>query len=107
MPRKYVSATEWLRNTWRPVMGVLYFLVCFFDFIVFPALWPILQVVDIHFQILNNQELSDTLREVSPWEATSLQGGAMFHLSMGAILGVSAWSRGNEKLANKDRESNE
>lgn len=85
MQRKQTS-TEWLRNTWRPIMAILYTAVCIFDFILFPLLWPMLQAyIEIG-------------KELSQWEPTTLQGGALFHLAMGAILGISAWTRGKEKI---------
>ena len=31
------------------------------------------------------------------WEPLTLVSGGMFHMSMGAILGVAAWTRGVEK----------
>lgn len=78
------SGAEWLRNTWRPCMAILYSIVCIFDFVVFPALWPTLQAY------------MDT--SLTQWEPTTLQGGALFHIAMGAILGISAWTRGTEKI---------
>ena len=33
------------------------------------------------------------------WAPITLQGGGLFHVAMGAVLGVSAWSRGQEKMA--------
>jgi hypothetical protein len=36
---------------------------------------------------------------VTAWEPLTLQGAGLFHVAMGAILGVTAWSRGREKLA--------
>lgn len=32
------------------------------------------------------------------WSPLTLQGAGLFHLAMGAILGVTAWSRGQEKM---------
>ena len=36
------------------------------------------------------------------WNPLTLQGGGLFHISMGAVLGVAAWTRGQEKLARYD-----
>lgn len=32
------------------------------------------------------------------WDPLTLKESGFFHLAMGAIIGVSAWTRGNEKL---------
>lgn len=33
------------------------------------------------------------------WDPITLKGGAVYHASMGAICGVTSWSRGKEKIA--------
>jgi hypothetical protein len=64
----------------------MYFAVCITDFILFPILWSILQA-------LQNGNVS------GQWDPITLQGAGLFHIAMGAILGVTAWSRGQEKIA--------
>jgi hypothetical protein len=32
------------------------------------------------------------------WQPLTLQGGGLIHISFGAILGVAAWTRGQEKV---------
>lgn len=90
MPRRN-SGTEWLRNTWRPMMGVLYALVCVFDFIIFPILWSVLQLIG-EGQV------------TTAWSPISMSNGAFFHIAMGAILGISAWTRGYEKITQNKKE---
>jgi hypothetical protein len=34
-----------------------------------------------------------------PWKTLTLEGGGMIHMAFGAILGISAWTRGTEKVA--------
>jgi hypothetical protein len=36
---------------------------------------------------------------VTQWNPLTLQGAGLYHVAMGAILGVAAWSRGQEKMA--------
>ena len=31
------------------------------------------------------------------WQSLTLQGGGLFHIAFGAILGAAAWTRGMEK----------
>lgn len=76
--------TDWINNKWRPMMGWLYFIVCIFDFVIFPILWSILQAL---------YEGS----VVTPWNPLTIQGAGLFHLAMGAVLGVTSWSKSREK----------
>ena len=80
--------TDWINNKWRPVMGWMYMLVCTCDFVVFPVLWSILQA-------LSKGQVS------SQWQPLTLQGAGLFHLAMGAVLGVAAYGRTKEKLDSK------
>jgi hypothetical protein len=76
---------DWMNTKWRPAMGWMYMIICTFDFIIFPILWSMLQAVN---------QGSVTI----PWQPITLQGAGLFHMAMGAIVGVTAWSRGQEKL---------
>jgi hypothetical protein len=76
---------DWMNRKWRPAMGWMYMIVCIFDFIIFPVLWSLLQAA---------QGGSVTTQ----WNPITLIGGGLFHLAMGAVLGIAAWSRGQEKL---------
>jgi hypothetical protein len=79
------SKENWMNSKWRPAMGWMYMIICTFDFIIFPILWSVLQAVN---------QGSVTI----PWQPITLQGAGLFHMAMGAIVGVTAWSRGQEKL---------
>lgn len=78
---------EWLQSKWRPMMAWMYFVVCITDFILFPVAWSIFQAA-IYTKGVT----------VQPWDPLTLQGAGLFHLAMGAVLGVAAWSRGQEKM---------
>jgi hypothetical protein len=67
------------------MMGWIYMLTCVTDFIIFPVLWSILQ--------------ASLKQPVTAWQPITLQGAGLFHLSMGAIIGVAAFGRTQEKLA--------
>lgn len=81
-----VSQENWINKQWRPAMGWTYMGICIFDFVVAPLLWSILQAYH-HGGVVTTQ-----------WQPITLQGGGLFHIAMGAVLGVSAWSRGQEKI---------
>lgn len=70
---------------WRPFMGWTYMAICFFDFVI----GPVMQVV---FSIVTKTPLL-------PWKSLTLDNGGLFHLAMGAVLGVAAYGRTQEKVA--------
>ena len=76
---------DWMNSKWRPAMGWLYMAVCAFDFILFPVLWSLLQTV--------------VKAPVTQWNPLTLQGAGLFHIAMGAVLGIAAMGRTQEKLA--------
>ena len=82
---------HWMRAYWRPAMGFTYMVICIFDFIMF----PILSMVQPLFMKLLGMSMTYVV-----WESLTLQTGGFFHIAMGAVLGVAAWSRGQEKIAN-------
>ena len=77
---------DWMNTKWRPAMGWMYMLVCISDFVLFPVLWSLVQVV------------GDGKVETQ-WSPITLQGAGLFHMAMGAILGIAAFGRTQEKLA--------
>jgi len=76
---------DWMNSKWRPMMGWMYMLVCFFDFVIAPILWSLTQAM-FHGGV-NVQ-----------WQPLTLQGAGLFHISMGAVLGIAAYGRTQEKL---------
>lgn len=76
---------DWMNSKWRPMMGWMYMLVCTMDFVVFPILWSLLQ--SLSHGAINSQ-----------WQPLTLQGAGLFHIAMGAVIGVSAYGRTQEKL---------
>ena len=80
---------DWLQNKWRPSIAWLYMAVCAFDFIIGPIFFTIVQFWE-------TSVANDAFRQ---WAPMTLQGGGLFHISMCAVLGVSAHGRTQEKLA--------
>ena len=77
---------HWMQTKWRPAMGWMYMIICICDFAVFPILWSLLQA-------LNQGQVT------SQWQPLTLQGAGLFHLAMGAVLGIAAFGRTQEKIA--------
>jgi hypothetical protein len=68
------------------MMGWMYMLVCVCDFVIFPVLWSLVQTI------------GDGKVE-SQWMPITLQGAGLFHIAMGAVLGIAAMGRTQEKMA--------
>jgi hypothetical protein len=83
------SEEDWMTKKWRPMMAIMYMTSCLFDFVFFPIMFTIVQFWEV-------SAANDAFRQ---WAPITLQGGGLFHVAMGAVLGVSAWSRGQEKMA--------
>jgi len=77
---------DWMNSKWRPMMGWLYMSVCAFDFMLAPILWSLIQAY--YAGGVNVQ-----------WQPLTLQGAGLFHIAMGAVLGLSAYGRTQEKIA--------
>lgn len=75
---------DWMNSKWRPMMGWMYMLICTMDMVVFPVLWSLLQTI--------------THTQITQWSPLTLQGAGLFHIAMGAVLGIAAFGRTQEKL---------
>ena len=76
---------HWMKSYWRPAMGWLYMLICFCDFVAFPVISMFLPV------------MIKGLPYVA-WKSITLDNGGLIHLAFGAILGVTAYGRTQEKI---------
>jgi len=84
-----LSRGEWMQKYWRPCAAFMYMICCLCDFAVFPIMFTVVQFWE-------EQASNDAFRQ---WVPITLQGGGLFHVSMCAVLGVSAYGRTQEKLA--------
>jgi len=80
------DATDWINKKMRPMMGWIYMLTCTCDFVIFPVLWSVLQAMS-HGSV------------TSQWQPLTLQGAGLYHIAMGAVLGIAAYGRTKEKVA--------
>ncbi len=79
--------SDWMNTKWRPMMGWMYMTVCLFDFMLAPILWSVLQALGNHGHV------------ETQWQPLTLQGAGLFHVAMGAVLGIAAYGRTQEKLS--------
>jgi hypothetical protein len=76
---------HWMNTKWRPMMGWTYMGTCIADFVLFPILWSLLQAIS-HGSVQTQ------------WQPLTLQGAGLYHIAMGAVLGIAAFGRTQEKL---------
>ena len=76
---------DWMTSKWRPMMAMVYMAINIFDFIVMPVFYNLLQ-------------FWTQGQHISAYQALTLQGGGLIHIAFGAILGISAYTRGQEKV---------
>ena len=84
---KIVGSQEdqhWLRKYWRAAAGWTYLFICVFDFVLAPVFFAVLPVW--------------THVQYKEWTSLTLSNGGLMHISFGAILGVAAWTRGQNDL---------
>ena len=79
---------QFINSKWRPMMAFIYMVTCATDFVVFPILWSVLQAVQGG-------------QVTSQWSPLTLQGAGLYHIAMGAVLGLAAYGRSQEKIAGK------
>lgn len=86
--QKFVSVNtkyqDFINTTWRGHMAWLYMCTCAFDFLIAPILWPVFQ--------------ASMKIPVTPWKPITLEGAGLYHLAMGAILGITSWQRSQERI---------
>ena len=82
---KIFKDDNWMQKYWRPLMALAYMAIILFDFIVFPIFWSLIQVYGSGSVAIQ-------------WNPMTLLSGGVFHAAMGAVLGITAWTRGQEKI---------
>jgi hypothetical protein len=82
-PLVTVQKEDWINRKWRPLMAVSYMAICLFDFIVAP--------------VINYAFFGRMGTDFISWKPLTMSDGGMFHIAMGAVLGITAWQRGEEK----------
>lgn len=76
---------DWMTTKWRPMMAIVYMIINLADFLVFPIVWSLLQI-------------KGQGAVAQQWAPLTLSNGGLFHMAFGAVLGVAAFTRGQEKI---------
>ena len=86
------AGEDFMSKNWRPMMAMTYMLTCLFDFIAGPILYNILQFYNPG-------------QHLDMWQPLTLQGGGLYHIAMGVVLGITAHGRTQEKINGVDTPS--
>jgi len=101
-----VAAEPWYKKGWRPALAWGYVAICVFDFIIAPAIMMAFfgqaSATTMLPPGLSAIEYVEILKALPPavyhaWVPLTLQAGGFFHITMGAILGIGSFTRGQEK----------
>lgn len=84
----------WVQNKWRPAMAWVFGIVVIFDFVVAPIAWSTFQTYILQ---QTNAGTSEIISQ--QWSPLTLQGGGLFFVAFGTILGVTSYGRTREKLS--------
>jgi hypothetical protein len=80
---------HWVKSNWRPVLAWLYLITILADFVIFPGMQMLMWE---HMPHGNTDHYTQ-------WTSLTLSYGGIYHAGIAAILGVSVWSRSNERIA--------
>lgn len=88
-PKKIAGNPQesWVYNQWRPFMAWSYGIVCLWDFMLAPIFFAWFS----HFEHLTTPII---------WVPLTTSGGGLYHVAMGAIIGVTSYGRTKEKVLN-------
>lgn len=75
----------WFYANWRPFMAWQYAVVCIFDFLLAPIVMAIIQTIG--------------KLPITQWHPITLEGAGLYHMAMMAIVGITSWTRGQERIA--------
>lgn len=83
------AGEDFMSKNWRPMMAITYMMTCIFDFIAGPILYNVLQYYNPG-------------QHLDMWQPLTLQGGGLYHIAMGVVLGITAHGRTQEKINGAD-----
>jgi hypothetical protein len=99
---------QWYSKSWRPAVAFVYMAICVFDFALLPLYFAYINnnvmVTDLataalKFEPAQQMSALRQMHDMLAWQPVTLQAHGLFHASMAALLGVSAYQRSKEKIA--------
>jgi len=102
-----ISESKW-KGYWRPAAAIVYLVIILMDFMVMPIVYEVTdhttpqEIISLIVTIPDPSVQTTAINAFTSkrvWVPLTVQGGGLFHLAFGAILGISSWTRGQEKVA--------
>jgi hypothetical protein len=100
---------EAAKRYWRPIAAYVYIAICVFDFVGMPLFMELqndrvnveafAEIKQLEGEATQQAAIAAINLGPREWVPLTLEGGGLFHIAFGAILGVAAWTRGQEKRA--------
>lgn len=98
MARKPAKKENWINASWRPAAAIVYLVICICDFIIFPWIFglraPAAHDLALAVKDLDPQVAAVLVAPRPQWQPLTLMGSGLFHVAFGAIVGITAWTRG-------------
>ena len=94
-------------HRWRHIAAYIFLIICVFDFIIMPIVYekndkikPAAAVeLSLKYSDTTTQHIAlQTIIAKRSWEPLTLKSNGMFFMAFGAILGVAAFTRGQERI---------
>jgi hypothetical protein len=93
-----IEKESWINAYWRPIAAITYLVICICDFIILPWIFglksPSPHEIAIAVRGLDPQVAAVIASPHPQWQPLTLMGSGLFHIAFGAIVGVTAWTRG-------------
>lgn len=95
-------------RSWHVFAAYFYLMICLFDFVLMPSYYEwahkaasdqVVITEALKFSPTAQVTVLQMLRQSDKWTPLTLGENGLFHVAFGAILGVSAFTRGNERIA--------
>lgn len=105
---KHEYSEQWYSKSWRPAVAFVYMAICVFDFALLPLYFAYinngvlithLAAAALKFPPEQQMAALRQMHDMLAWQPVTLQAHGFFHGSMAALLGVSAYQRSKEKIA--------
>lgn len=100
--RTKTKKLAWINEYWRPAAAITYLVICICDFIVFPLVFGLKEQNAFQLAMavkgLDPQVAAVLVAPHPQWQPLTLMGNGVFHIAFGAIVGITAWTRGAAQI---------
>ena len=98
---------NFIRTNWRPLLAIVYAVICIFDFIIMPAIVEASnrnidqeKIVTLALRAKDpavQTQIIQSFSKRNDWVPLTNNGGGLLHIAFGGIIGAASWTRGQER----------